>query len=1067
MSDLENSKYGKNGDMKTESVSSDFGAMGGESAGIQGLPWQPDIHGDCVVFVQAGELWTCPTLGGQAERLTSMPGLKRTPKFSPNGQFITFSATVAGNEDVYVIPRAGGEPRRLTWHPSANQVVGWHPDGEHVLFRSNRGSFNARFNRLFLVPLAGGPIEPLALPEGEQASYNADGSKIVFCRESAEAMHWKKYRGGLLTGIWSYDFQSGKAVHIVANSTMDQHPMWLGRTIYFVSDRDENKKANLWACDENGATPRQITFHDEFDVKWPSPDPEGDRIVYENGGTLHLLDCRSGKSQQISVTVPLSLKPGQKKVGNFLMSRDISYDGGQVVAEVRGGLFVIPAGSGTARNLTRASKGRERCPRWSPDSHTIAYCSDETGEWQLYIRPAEGQGQPVQLTHEFMIRPDNLSWSPDGTKIAFSDGANTYYYVDVESQEIVQVFNAPLNYGENYVTGSWSPDGKWIAYAKGNLNWCKSIHIYSLRERKSYRLTDEFGDDTSPIFDPAGRYIYWISNRKVNLRFSEPDFNYQLQRRGVIVVAALNKNTPPACPWPGEQGGSAETSWKDGGEMAVDPDGLSERLVSLPVTDADYTKMWAFTDQLVYATTPDPTNPGKPGTLKLFDFREGKEKTILQDVSTHTLFPSGDGNKLLYTHENRHGVIDIKADQILGTGALDLVNLEMEVDLRKEWRQMFMETWRIVRDFVPEIKLRGVDWLSIRQRYESWLPRLAHRSDFDHLLGEMLGELGSSHCKFFGGGDQPESSGDAGGCVLAADFKLDERSGCYWIEKIYPGQNWDSSRTSPLLRPGLNVSEGSYLLAVNGKPLKAPDNPFALLAGTAGKPTVLTINATPSLTGSREITVEPLADDRFHRYLDWVQGNIDRVSQATGGRVGYIHLPDTYLEGHEWFNRLFLSQVDKHGLILDARFNAGGYPPLAMLERLKRPMLDRILTRHSDSTHIPEQVMFGPKICLVNQWAESGGDMLARFFQTMNIGPVIGVRTCGNIAAAAGFRLQDGMVFVYPHGAFANQAGESVVENEGVEPDIEEINAPDQLMRGVDDQLERGIAEILRQLDDK
>ena len=1065
--------------MKAVRVSSGCGSMAGRLMGLvfflsfclrpllsgteAGMLHQPDIHSDRIVFVQGGDLWICPVRGGQAERPTSMPGVKRFPKFSPDGRFIAFSAVVAGNEDVYVIPSVGGEPRRLTWHPGADLVVGWHPDGKQVLFRSNRSSFNDRFNRLFLIPLTGGLALPLVLPEGEQASYNADGGKMVFCRESSESLFWKGYRGGLLTGIWSYEFRSGKAAHIVANSTMDQHPMWLGQTIYFVSDRDKNKKANLWACGEDGASPRQITFHDAFDVKWPSPG--GDRIVYENGGALYLLDCRSGNSRPIAVTVPLLLKPERKKVGTFWLSRDLSRDGSQLAAEIRGDLFVIPtaSGSGGGRNLTKTPGIRERCPRWSPDSRTLAYCSDESGEWQIYTRPADGQGQPLQLTRELKIRPDNLSWSPDGTKIAFSDGANAYYYVKVRSREIVQVFDAPLNYDGDYVTGSWSPDSSWIAYAKGNRNWQRSIHLYSLRERKSYRLTDEFGDDTSPVFDPAGRYLFWVSNRKVNMRFTyNTDFNYQLQKPGVIVAAALQKNTPPAWPWPGGEDGSTENSWKKGSEIAVDPQGLSERLVSLPLADADYTNLWALPDRLLYATTPDPDNSNTPGALKLFDLREGKEKTILQEVSTRSLFPSGDGNKLLYAQADSLGIIDTIADQKIGTGMLDLSGLEMEVDYRAEWRQMFMEAWRIMRDFPPEIKLRGVDWSAVRRRYEPLLPRLAHRSDFEFLLGEMLGELGSSHCEFYGG-DRPESTGEAGG-VLAADFELEEQSGCYRIEKIYPGFSWDPERLSSLLKPGLNVAPGSYLLAVNGKPLKVPDNPFALLAGTAGKPTVLTINSNPTLTGSRQITVEPLADEKFNRYLDWVQGNVDRVKQATGGRVGYIHVPETYYEGHEWFNRFFLAQVDKQGLIVDARFNAGGYTPVAMLERLKRPMFGEQLNRHSAPYQSPELAVFGPKVCLVNQWAESSGDTFARLFQNLNVGPVIGVRTWGGLASTGAFRLLDSMVLVYPHSTYTDQAGEMIIENQGVKPDIEAINAPDRLIQGVDDQLERGIVEVLRLL---
>ncbi len=1031
-----------------------------------GIPNQPDIHGDRIVFVQGGELWTCPARGGRAERLTSMPGVKRFPKFSPDGRLVAFSAVVAGNEDVYVIPSAGGESRRLTWHPGADLVVDWHPDGRRVLFRSNRLGFNDRFNRLFLIPLTGGLARPLALPEGEQAGYDADGGRIAFCRESSESLFWKGYRGGLLTGIWRYNIRSGRVDHIVANATMDQHPMWLGETIYFVSDRDKNKKANLWACAENGTNPRQITFHEEFDVKWPSLG--GDRIIFENGGTLYLLDCGSGKSRPLSIEVPVSLKPERKKVGRLWQSRDLSHDGARVAVEIRGDLFIIPtaAGSGAGRHLTKTPGVRERCPRWSPDSRTLAYCSDESGEWQIYARPADGQGRPVQLTQRLKIRPDNLSWSPDGTKIAFSDGVNTYYYVEVRSPKIVQVFDAPLNYDGDYVTGSWSPDGNWIAYAKGNENWQRSIHLYSLRERKSYRVTDGFGDDASPVFDPAGRYLFWVSNRKVNMRFTNnTDFNFQLQKPGAIVAAALRKGTPPAWPWPGGQDGATENPWKKGSAIAVDPEGLGERLVSLPVADADYANLWAFAGRLLYATTPDPDNSRIPGALKAFELGEGKEKTILPEVNTRSLSPGGDGKRFLYAQADHLGIVETIADQKVGTGTLDLSGLEMEVDYPAEWRQMFMEAWRIIRDFPPEMKLRGVDWPAVRRRYEPWLSRLVHRSDFDFLLGEMLGELGSSHCEFYGG-DQPESSGDAGG-VLAADFELDERSGRYRIEKIYPGFSWDPERVSPLLRPGLNVAPGSYLLAVNGKALKAPDNPFALLAGTAGKPTVLTINSEPRLAGSREITVEPPAGERFHRYLGWVQGNIDRVKQATGARVGYIHVPETYYEGHEWFNRLLLAQVDKEGLIVDVRFNAGGYTPVAMLERLKRPFFNKQVTRHSASYLTPEVVLFGPKVCLANQWTESGGDVFVSLFQTMNIGPVIGVRTWGGLASTGAFRLLDSTVLVYPHAAYIGRAGESVIENKGVDPDIEAVNAPDRLMQGVDDQLERGIAEMLRLLGDK
>ncbi|HOT01075.1 MAG TPA: PDZ domain-containing protein [Acidobacteriota bacterium] len=1058
----------------------------------------PDIHGDQVVFTYAGDLWIVSSQGGTARKLTTYPGQERFPKFSPDGRSVAFTGDYDGNNDVFVIPAAGGEPRRLTYHPGDDGMLDWYPDGQAVLFRSGRASFWNRFNRLFKVSIDGGLPEMLPLPTGELSSLNADGTKLAYNRMGTEFRTWKRYRGGMAPDIWIYDLVANTAEVIAPSDANDLFPMWQGDTIYFVSDRGAVKVQNLYAYDLKTKKVRALTDYKEYDVQWPGIGPGA--IVYENGGYLYIMDLKTEKSRKLSVEVRgenLAARPVIKNVSDCIHGFGLSPTGVRALFEARGDIFTVPAKKGEIRNLTRTPGIRERDPAWSPNGKWVAYFSDASGEYEIYLRPADGKGEATQLTKGSRIWYQNLAWSPDSQKLLLSDAAVNLYYIDIEKKELVKVDHGQYEGFSNFITGVWSPDSKWIAYDKASANGLDSIYLYSLADNKSHKITGDMTDDSAPAWDPEGRYLYFVANREFNYSFSAIEFMHYHYNPGKIVAVTLQADTPsPFIPEsdeekvveekpkdgdkPAEGGKPADgektadakpAEAKDGAakadkdkpktvEIKIDFEGLENRIIDLPVPDGNYVGIVPDKEQVFFASVGVPGSGAQGATLQVYDLKKRELKTVIGGVNGVSF--SFDVKKILVQQGGGYAIIDAKPDQ-KPTDRLNLAEMKMTVDPRAEWPEIYTDAWRITRDFFYDPNMHGVDWAMIKERYGAMLPDVAHRDDLNYLIGEMIAELNSSHT-YRGGGDYPDVP-RLGVGLLGCDFELDAASGRYRIARIYPGQNWDPTRRGPLAQPGLKVKEGDYLLAVNGQPLKHPTNPYALLANTAGKAIPLTVNAQPTDEGATEIVVTPVANELMLRYRYWVDANRRKVEEATGGRVGYLHMAATAEPGVEGFSRDFYPQVRKDALIIDLRYNSGGHIPDMYMSRLDRKPLGLWATRYTDPTVIPAATHYGPKVCLANGYSGSGGDAFPYFFRKSGLGELIGTRTWGGLIGLSGTPpLMDNGGVQIADFSFYNTDGEWDVEGKGVSPDIEVDDRPDLVVAGHDPCLEKAIEVLIEEL---
>ncbi len=1031
----------------------------GEAAETRLLRY-PDIHEDKIVFCYGGDIYTASSNGQNVKRLTSFPGEELLPKFSPDGERIAFSAEFEGNKEVYVMSVQGGKPKRLTFHPAEEYVVDWHPDGAHIIFRSNGSSFSYRFNRLHRVAAQGGLPTVLELAEADLASFNDRGDRIAFCRTSLETLFWKRYRGGAGPNIWTYDFKTRQAELVIDDRSINHHPLWLGDVIYFVSDRGKTREQNLWAYSCTSRAVRQLTFYEGWSVRWPSQG--GGRIIYENEGRLCVYDAKSGKiaSLKISLAHPDGfLAATIRNVKGGLSSATLSPDGQSVIVGARGELFRLELPTKTARNLTGTPGINERSAVWSPDGRRCAYISDASGEEEIYIRTDGSDAAPIQVSHGLTSKLGGLNWSPDGTKIGYSDKRASFYVVELETGEVRKIFFNEYFASERFVTAAWSPDSRWLAYENGSPNWFSSVFLYSFESGRSFRVTDELTNAYQPRFDPQGRYLFWIADDSVNVQDSYWDDDHHMVNPAHIIAATLRQDQPSPFPAVRETGSPRQE--QAAFPIRIDLEGLGHRTAALPVGSSNYRGLIALRDKLIYQSSPDNGD----SAVKVYDLLEQKEAVLLQ--GTYSFSPGARGGKLVYYAGGRAGLLDISPDGKGGDVPLDLSGLTMTIDHRKEWPQIFNEAWRIQRDFFFSEGLRGVDWEAMKRKYEVFLPFVASRRDLNDLIAALFSELGQSHVEIQGG-ETPRLPANKIG-LLGIDLEWDPSARLYRIAKIYRGRNTEPGMESPLTLPGLNIKEGDYLLAIDGAPLQEGTNPDAHLVDKAGENVVLTIHDKPTRTGARTVGVRAASfsesqGDRL-RYNDWVLCNIEKVSRASGGKVGYIHIPDTSSSGMEAFFRYFYAQIHKEGLVIDIRFNSGGYSPYWMIERLNRSMIYYSRFPYGKAPmKEPSTGFFGPKACLVNEWAESGGENFASIFRLIKAGPLIGRRTAGNLASTRGFSLLDGGVVMYPAEGKQNGRGEDVVENIGVLPDLETVNRPDDLVRGKDPQLERGILEIMKRL---
>jgi tricorn protease len=1045
---------------------------------------QPDIQGDRIVFVYGADLWSVSREGGVATRLTSHEGIERFPKFSPDGKSVAFTAQYDGNTDAYVMPADGGEPRRLTWHPGLDQVAEWYPDGRGVLLRSARASSIARYDRFFRVPAEGGFEEPLALPTGGYATFSPDGSQIAFVSPSYDNRTWKRYTGGFAAEIWLYDFKANASEKLTSWEGADEWPMWHGRTIYYCSDRAPH--ANLWAYDIDEKTHRQVTSFGDYDVKWPSIG--SDAIVFENGGYLYVMDLPSETTHKLQVLVPSDkpdARPEYRDVAHWIEGADLSPTAKRVVFAARGELFTAPAEKGDVRNLTRTPGVRERDPAWSPDGKWIAYLSDRTGEYELYVIGSDGKAPERQVTRGGQTYRFEPRWSPDSKKLAFADKTCTLWWCDVATGKLTRI--AHSDYGQ-IRSFDWSGDSRWIAFEEPNANYLTArIRLYGLDGGRIAEVSEGPWDDRTPAFDPDGRWLYFVSRRHLGIEAFAFDTLLPLAATDGIYAVALRADVPsPVAPKSDEESvvepdkdGAKDKKRKDAkgdsdkpGAVApwkVDLDGLAGRVAAMPVDPGRYRALRPFKDKLLYVSVdrPDPQaeggNEGR-ASLHAFDLEKGEDTTILSDVDPF-MVASRDGSKLLYSNEDVYGIVETDGEKKPGDGKLPGDPLMATVDPPAEWKQMFEEAWRLERDFYYDPAMGGVDWKAIGERYRQLVPYVAHRADLNYILGELIGELSTSHT-YVGGGDAPQAAQvDVG--LLGADFELDSRSGLYRFKTLYRASDWNSEVVAPLGAPGVGVREGDLLLAVNGQPVRAPRNVYAAFEGTSGKRTSITVGSTANDPKPRTYEVEPIGNEVTLRYTAWVAANRKKVAEATGGRVGYVHIPDTQFDGISEFTKQVYPQSGMDGMIVDERFNSGGFIPDAFVERLARKPMAYWSNRDGVDFQTPASSIAGPRCILINQYAGSGGDAFPHYFRLQGLGPVIGMRTWGGLVGISqDLPLVDGGVVTMPDfGMWDAKSGQWIIENRGVEPDLEIENAPHEMVAGRDPQLEAGIRYCLEQLE--
>jgi tricorn protease len=1050
-----------------------------ESAGRPLLRF-PDVHQGTIVFVYGEDIWSVPSAGGVASRLTLHDGEERFPKFSPDGKRIAFTGEYDGNADVYVMSAHGGDVTRVTFHPGFDQVVGWHPTRNKIIFSSGRNSFS-RFTRLFLVSPDGTGLEELVMHEASFGSFSADGSKIAYTREEREFATWKRYQGGDAQDIYVFDFAANRDAKITDFAGTDQLPMWIGDRVYFNSDR--GRVLNLHSYDTRTGAVEQLTRHKDYDVRRPSAG--GTEIVYELGGTLRLLDTVTGEDREVPVEI-LSDAPEARahrtKVEEFITNVAISPSGKRALVVARGEVFTVPEEDGPTRNLTEDSGARDKDAAWSPDGRKIAYISDKNGEYEIYVVDAGGGEAPRRLTrHEDGYR-HTLRWSPDGKKIAFADQTLRCYYADVESGKIVDVDKAdyedvdvslnlkPIN---DY---AWSPDSRFMAYSKMGEDLVYRVYIYSLAEAKTRCVSSGIFNDFGPVFTHDGSHLLFVSNRRFDPTLCDFEWEMVYKKAAGIYALTLRKDGGPLLPFESDEedpeeaaaAGEKDKPGKAGTEnpvkVAIDFDGIAGRIETLPLPRGNYRGLSVSGDALFYLDRDEGDfnrfefRETGPMDLHRFSFEDREEKTVIGGIDRYAL--SFDGKKIVYQKDETVGIIG--ADETDADGKpLDLSGLEMVIDPLAEWTQIFQEAWRMERDFYYEPAMHGIDWNAVREKYGRLLARASCRQDVHYLIGEMIGELNTSHTYVFGGDRRREAERVNVG-MLGVDWRADEKANRYRFGRILRVPDWTQEIIPPLARPGVGVKEGDYLIAVNGRAVTADSDVYSYFQGLAGEQIVLLVNDSPAEKGAREYTVEPLPGESTLRYLDWVEHNRLVCEEASSGEIGYIHLPDTYMGSAREFPKYFYSQLRKKGIVVDGRFNAGGLDPDIFLQRLDKRILGYWTRRYSHDQTNPAVATRAHLVCLTNRQAGSGGDMLPMEFRMKGMGPVIGTRTWGGLVGVSMFiAMIDGGGITAPDYRIYDPGGKWVVENEGVTPEIEIDLDPVEMSKGYDAQLMKGIEILL------
>ena len=1074
------------------------------------LPQRPTVSRSQIVFVYGGDLWSVPRSGGDARRLTTGPGVETNPIFSPDGSKIAFTGEYDGNVDVFVMPAEGGVPRRLTWHPAPDVALGWTPDGKRVLFTSPRTSYS-RFSELFTVSAdEGGLEEKIALPMGFEAAFSPDGSQIAYVPVSRAFNAWKRYRGGLATPVWIANLATGHIQKIPRDASNDFNPMWIGDKVYFLSDR--NGPVTLFCYDTHSERVKQIVENEGLDLKSASAGP--DAIVYEQFGSLHLYDLKSGRAKPVTVNITgdlLELRPHFVNVGKRLDNAHISPTGARAVFEARGEILTVPAEKGDVRNLTNTPGVMDRDPSWSLDGKTIAYFSDESGEYQLHMRTQNGMGEVKKISlgekPAFYFVP---RWSPDSKKIAYVDSHLGLWYIDLDQKRPVQI---DKDYfwswgGSGNLAPSWSPDSKWLAYARRLQNHLNAVYLYSIGDSKSTRLTDGMSDARFPVFDKDGKYLYFAASTDAGPS-TEPDIqSFARPVSRSIYLAVLSKDqASPLAPEsddekPADEKKSDDKKFEDAKgpgkkddakdeakgkderpkdktpeavTTKIDFDNIGQRILSLPLPPRRYVALEIGKTGILYAHEAPAPGPGTQFSLTVhrFDLKTRKSDVALAGVRSFEI--SFNGDKMLYLQGDNWF---IKAPKPMATGhgdppapppaaagaegPLKTSDIEVRVDPKADWKQMYHEVWRVERDFFYDPNYHGLNLAEAEKRYAPYVENVASRADLNYLFAEMVGEFTIGHLFVFGG-ESPDVKHVQTG-LLGADYKIE--NGRYRFARVYNGENWNPDLRAPLTQPGVNIAAGEYVLAVNGRELHSTDNVYAFFEGLAGKNVALKVGPDSSGDHSREAIVVPIPNEARLRNLAWIEENRRKVDQMTNGRVAYVYMPDTAFGGYTNFNRYFFAQVGKEAAIIDERFNGGGALATDIIEYLKRQLLSVVTTRDGQDEYQPQGAIFGPKVMIINEFAGSGGDAMPWYFRRAGVGKLIGKRTWGGLVGrAAAPELMDGGFVSAPSSAVWNPTtSQWEVENHGISPDIEIELDPEAVRNGHDPQLEKAVQVVMEEL---
>lgn len=1063
----------------------------------------PDIHGDQVVFSYAGDIWTASANGGAAVRITAHPGLELFPKFSPDGKWIAFTGQYDGDEQVYVVPATGGVPRQLTYYPAKgplparwgydNQVYGWTPDGTAVLFRSLREGWSVSQSRLYTVPVAGGLPTALPMPTSGAGDYSPDGRSLVYSPLFRDFRTWKRYEGGWAQNLFVFNLSTNEVQPVDHSPRTERDPMWIGNKICFASDRSGT--LNLYEFDPASKQSKALTTYSDWDVRWPSASPQG-KIIFERNGELHVLDTKASRpAQKISIQVPddgLASRPSRMDVSKQVSGFALSPKGERAIFVARGDIFSAPIEKGVPRNLTRSSGAHDKAPNWSPDGRHVAFISDMTGEEELYMVPQDGSAAPTQLTTNGSAMRYRPLWSPDSKKIAFADKEGKIFVVTVADKSILEVADERRRETLDY---AWSPDSGHLAFSLSGDNGARAIWVWSASDGQARQVTGELFNEYTPAWDPAGNYLYYLSDREFAPQLSTVEHNYALARETSIYALALRKDVKHPFPpeedtvtvtpaddagksaassetdsqgekgekgTEGDKGDKSKEAKKEGQWLQIDFDGIASRTARAPIPAQNIAGLAATHDALLYTRLGNNyygREPDNKAALMIFTHKDRKEQALFEGVTGWTL--SHDLSKVLVRQGAGFHLMDTKPGASASKKAVTTAGLSVDRSPRQEWQQIFNEVWRRYRDFFYVSNMHGYDWEALRNQYAPLLEDVAHRADLNYLIGEMIAELNVGHA-YIAGGDYevPERPNVA---LPGARFQLDQAAGRYQIAQFLPGHNEEPAYRSPLTEVGMNISVGDFVLAIDGEELTANSNPYRLLRGKADRPVRFTVNDKPQLDGAREVVFQPISEETKLNYLAMVLRNRERVDALSGGKLGYIHVPDMGADGIYEFIKWYYPQLRKEGMVVDMRGNGGGNVSRMLIERFRRQLLATGFSRTNDeATTYPDGVFIGALVCLLNEVSASDGDIFPAMFREAKLGKLVGKRSWGGVIGITNRgTLIDGGIVNVPEFGFASADGRWVIEGEGVSPDIEVENDPKSVIDGRDPQLERGVREVL------